>query len=179
MTSLIQKETARAVVRALSLLAIAMWLLPAWAEPALKQSAPALTIETAGGEEFDLAAMRGKVVLVNFWATWCAPCLEELPSLGKFYSDHHKEGFEVIALSVDRPRDRDKMNRLIAKLPFAAALLSDASRNGFGTPEAIPESWLIDARGIVRDHFVQVDERLLDEAVLPLLREAVARGDVQ
>ena len=111
------------------------------AEPAMKVPAPALIIETARGENFDLAAMRGKVILVNFWATWCAPCIAELPAIGKFYQAHRAQGFEVIALSIDEPRDRAKMQRLIAKLPFASALLGNGDaeqplalgrRDGFG-----------------------------------------------
>jgi thiol-disulfide isomerase/thioredoxin len=167
----IRKSKARAVQLAAALLSLAGGLAPSLAEPAMKKPAPALTIETAGGNEFDLAAMRGKVVLVNFWATWCAPCLAELPAIEKFYRHHRGEGFEVIALSIDRPRDAAKMQRLIAKLPFQAALLSDASRNGFGTPDAVPVSYVIDARGVVRDKFIGIDDELLDEAVLPLLGE--------
>ncbi len=138
----------------------------------MKEPAPALIVETARGENFDLAAMRGKVILVNFWATWCAPCIAELPAIGKFYQAHRAQGFEVIALSIDEPRDRGKMQRLIAKLPFAAALLSEASRNGFGVPDAVPVSFVVDADGVVRDKFVNIDEDLLDEVILPLLKKA-------
>ena len=73
------------------------------AEPRLKERAPALTVSLADGSDFDLDAMRGKVVLVAFWATWCGPCLEEMPALEKYYREHKADGFEVIALSVDKP----------------------------------------------------------------------------
>ncbi len=141
----------------------------------MKEPAPPLAITTVGAGEFDLDAMRGKVVLVDFWATWCAPCREELPVIAKFYQKHRAQGFEVIALSIDKPRNRAKMQRLIEKLPFQAALLSDASRNGFGTPEAVPVSYVIDARGVVQDKFIAIDDDLLDMAVLPLLEEASAQ----
>ncbi len=116
--------------------------------------------------------MHGKVVLVDFWATWCAPCLEELPVIAKFYQKHRAQGFEVIALSIDKPRDRAKMQRVIEKLPFQAALLSDAKRNGFGTPEAVPVSYVVDANGTVRDTFIAIDDELLNAAIVPLLKEA-------
>jgi len=161
---------------AAAILVFAAGLQPVRGEPALKDTAPPLTIATASGGEFDLGAMRGKVVLVDFWATWCAPCLAEFPVIEKFYQKHRAEGFEVIALSIDKPRDRAKMRRLIAKLPFQAALLSDASRNGFGTPEAVPVSYVIDAQGVVRDQFIAIDDELLDEVVLPLLDEARQHG---
>ena len=118
--------------------------------------------------------MRGKVVLVTFWATWCGPCLEEMPALEKYYLEHKTDGFEVIALSVDRPGNRAKAFRVLAKLSFPGAMVSDASRNGFGTPEAVPVSYLVDAQGVVRDKFIAIDEGLLDEAVTPLLKKSSA-----
>ncbi len=61
---------------------------------------------------------------------------------------------------------------MLATLAFPGALVSDASRNGFGMPEAVPVSYLVDAQGIVRDKFVAVDEGLLDEVVTPLLKKS-------
>jgi peroxiredoxin len=144
---------------------------PSLAEPRLHQPAPPLTVTAADGRVIDLEAMRGKVVLIDFWATWCAPCLSELPALGVFYRKHQAEGFEVIALSVDRPRNRENMLKLLAKLPFPGALLSDATRNGFGSPESVPAIYLIDARGNLRETLPAADEELLDRSVLPLLKE--------
>ena len=64
--------------------------------------APAVTFKNAEGADVSLAAYKGKVVVVNFWATWCAPCVEELPSLAKAAEILRPEGIEVLALSVDR-----------------------------------------------------------------------------
>src|SRR5271170_6577500 len=70
------------------------------------QAAPPLHVPTLGGREFDLAALRGKVVIVSFWATWCPPCRAEMLILNAFYRRYHEQGLEVIGLSVDRPHDR-------------------------------------------------------------------------
>jgi cytochrome c biogenesis protein CcmG, thiol:disulfide interchange protein DsbE len=169
-----RRKKAWPALAAAAYLPLAAWLAPASAEPAMKQPAPPLRIETLGADKFDLGAMRGKVVLVDFWASWCAPCLAEFPAIAKFYQKHRAEGFEVIALSVDKPSSKGKMMRISASLPFPAALLSEATQNGFGKPEAVPVSYIVDANGIVRDTFVSVDDELLNEVAVPLIKEAQA-----
>ncbi len=144
------------------------------AEPRLQERAPTLTVTISDGRDFDLDAMRGKVVLVAFWATWCAPCLEEMPAIERYYREHQADGFEVIALSIDKPGNRAKALKVLARLSFPGAMPSDASRNGFGTPEAVPVSYLVDAQGVVRDKFIAVDEGLLDEVITPLLKKSSA-----
>ena len=118
--------------------------------------------------------MRGKVVLVSFWATWCAPCLEEMPALENYYRAHKADGFEILALSTDKPGNRAKVKKVLAKLSFPGAMASEASRNGFGLPEAVPVSYVVDARGNVRDKFVALDEELLNEVITPLLKEGAS-----
>jgi len=63
---------------------------------------------------------------------------------------------------------------VLAKLSFPGAMVSDASNNGFGTPEAVPVSYLVDAQGIVRDKFIAIDEARLDEVITPLLKKSSA-----
>ena len=141
------------------------------AEPHLQERAPALTVTALDGASFDLEAMRGKVVLVSFWATWCAPCLEEMPALEKYYRAHKADGFEIIALSTDKPGKRAKVQKVLAQYSFPGAMVSEASRNGFGMPEAVPVSYVVDAHGTIRDKFIAIDEGLLNEVITPLLKE--------
>ena len=171
MNCIVKHQSTWSALSAAALLLIGV-LFPVLAEPRLKEPAPPLTITASDGCDFDLDAMRGKVVLVAFWATWCAPCLEEMPALEKYYREHKADGFEVIALSVDKTGNRAKVLKVLAKLPFPGAMLSEASANGFGVPEAVPISYLVDAQGIVRDEFIAVDDGLLDEVVTPFLKQS-------
>ncbi len=65
---------------------------------------PDFSVVATDGEPLSLGQYRGKVVLIDFWATWCGPCLQELPNLQAIYERHHAEGFEVVGISLDKSR---------------------------------------------------------------------------
>src|SRR5690348_11413618 len=69
------------------------------------QPAPALVVPQLDGKTFDLASERGKVVIVNFWATWCSPCRAEMPLLDSFYQRYRTRGLVLIGVSVDRSEE--------------------------------------------------------------------------
>jgi thiol-disulfide isomerase/thioredoxin len=101
---------------------LAFLLLLALALPAQAQSlkewkggaAPALELEDIEGKMHRLADYRGKVVLVNFWATWCAPCVEEMPLLDAFYRQNAAKGWQVIGLAIDQP---SSVRRFLERTP--------------------------------------------------------------
>ena len=84
-----------------------LWLAPASdparAAPEIGKAAPALVVTELDGQTFDLAKLKGKVVLVSYWATWCAPCRKDMPKLDAFYRSHHQQNLAMIGISVDRP----------------------------------------------------------------------------
>lgn len=170
----------RAVLPAVSALWAILLLLPAssaLATPGVGQPAPALAVPELDGQAFDLGALRGKVVVLNFWATWCPPCRKEMPALDAFYRRYRGRGLAMIGLSVDRPRDRADVRKVMQSFSFPAAMLDDATVDGFGTPNALPVTFVVDANGIVRARITPEEtpltEKTLSDAVVPLLpREA-------
>jgi len=140
------------------------------------QPAPALVVPQLDGAVFDLGALRGKVVIVNFWATWCPPCRQEMPVLDAFYRRYHSQGLEMIGLSTDRARDRDAVVALAQGLSYPAAMMHAARPNGFGTPDLLPVTYVVDRSGVVQARFrpddAGVTEDRLAAVVLPLLAEA-------
>jgi cytochrome c biogenesis protein CcmG/thiol:disulfide interchange protein DsbE len=141
----------------------------ATAAPTLDQVSPPLVATQLDGHVFDLSKLRGTVVLVTYWATWCAPCKKEMPILNAFYRQHHSEGLEIIGISADRPEDFPKMRKMSRSLSYPTALLNQVSENGFGPPEGFPLTYVIDGNGVVRDKFIEVRDELLNNIVIPLL----------
>jgi cytochrome c biogenesis protein CcmG, thiol:disulfide interchange protein DsbE len=143
--------------------------MPARAAPEIEQPAPPLIATTLDGQTFDLAKLRGKVVLVNFWATWCAPCRREMPILDAFYRRYHAQGLELIGISIDFARDAAKMRKTAAAVSYPTATANDIPVNGFGPPEGVPVTYVMDVEGVVRDKFIATPNKLLHDVVVPLL----------
>ena len=139
------------------------------AAPEIGEAAPALVLTALDGTGIDLAKLRGKVVLVNFWATWCAPCRKEMPTFDAFYRRHRGQGFELIGISIDFARDAAKMRKVAAGLAYPAVGINDIAVNGFGAPDGVPVTYVIDADGIIRDKFIAVPNKLLNDVVVPML----------
>jgi cytochrome c biogenesis protein CcmG, thiol:disulfide interchange protein DsbE len=148
------------------------------AATAIGQPAPSLVVQELDGQTFDLGAVRGKVVIVSFWATWCPPCRAEMPVLDAFYRRYHGQGLEMIGLSADRPHDRSDVSKVMQSFSYPAAMLDDAKVNDFGTPGALPMTVVIDGQGMIRAQLTPdqtaVTEKSLSAAVLPLLQQKSA-----
>jgi peroxiredoxin len=143
---------------------------PAWVED-LGQPAPAVAIAGVPGVA-SLADLRGKVVLVNFWATWCPYCRHEMPAMQRFYAAHRARGFEIIAFSSDD--DPATVREFMARegYTFPAPMADGSVSRAFGGVDRLPTSFVVDRRGMIR-HKVsgQVHYGRLEDLVGPLLEE--------
>lgn len=157
-----------------ALLAVGLaWLGPAWPAGLEGQPAPGLELKLLDGTPFKLADAAGKVVVVNYWATWCEPCRAEMPAIDAYYRKHRDKGLIIIAVSMDKPSDEAKVREVMKSFAFPAALAKDVSARGYGRIWRIPVTFVIDRKGVVRKDgwFVEsgIDEASLELAVTPLL----------
>ena len=127
--------------------------------------APEIGLQDTAGRQVTIASLRGKVVLVDIWASWCVPCAAEMPVLERLYRQHRDDGFTVVAVSVDNQRANiDGFFRRHGAVSFPVVHDgSGAVARRYGAP-AMPSSYLIDRNGIVRH--VHAGFRAQDAAVL-------------
>jgi len=115
--------------------------------PPRPKQASDFTVSLLGGETLKLRAQRGKPVLVNFWATWCGPCREEMPAMERLYLKHRARGFVLLAVSVDS--DATLVKPFLDKLKLTFPVTLDTKMdlaNVYGV-RALPASFLIDRNG--------------------------------
>ncbi len=144
---------------------------PAWVSEETR-ALPPLHFELLDGRRMTSEELRGKVVLVNFWATWCPYCRHEMPDMERFYRNTRARGFEIVALSQDD--DAETVRRFMAEegYHFPAAMADGGHAAAFGGVGRLPTSFLIDRQGRLRNKISgQVHYARLDDLVEPLLRE--------
>ena len=127
---------------------------------ARRMGLPGNPIEVNGtlldGKPFDWASYRGKVVLVDFWATWCGPCRAEVPNVLKLYQAYHDKGFEVVGISLDEKPEQAQAYITQTKIPWVTIFNQDETQRGWEHPLAvyygitgIPRAILVDQAGNV------------------------------
>ncbi len=121
-------------------------------DPGVDTPAKPFTLKTPDGKDISLASYRGKVVLLNFWGTWCKPCLKELPEFDRLYRRYRKHGLVLIAIATDTEPEKVQefatRTKLAAKLALGGEPLADQYES-----TNFPFSFVIDARGQIRGSY--------------------------
>ena len=154
-------------------LLVAALAISAAAQAQLQQGQPVPAFETRllDGKALGAEALKGKAVLVVFWATWCPTCQKELPQLQALYEKHRDKGFEILALSIDADRFTVEEFWKDHDYRFPVAMRAPAHVQVFGPIKAIPALYLIDRRGVLRMTRVGgISQAQLEAQLLPLLR---------
>lgn len=130
----------------------------------------------ASDSEVQLSKLQGKVVYVDFWASWCLPCLRSLPQVNELYEQYRDQGFEVVAITIDDPVEDATEFLDDLEVPLAYPVVLDANADVMDQYRVVgmPTSFLIDRDGVIRKvhkGFREGDTELLKQALVPLLSE--------
>jgi len=172
---MVERTFLRVVMKAIAVLLLLLLGCEATHARSPTEGSPAPPVEAKllDGSPFGPADYAGKVLVLNFWATWCAPCRAEMPALEAFYAKHRAEGLELIAISMDEPKEEAKVREVMRAYTFRAALGKDAKVKGYGRVWRLPLTFVIDRRGVLRkDGWYGdpgLDAALLEKTVTPLL----------
>ena len=150
---------------------------PARAEIELGKPAPALSVAEFDGTTFDTKALKGHVIVMNFWATWCGPCREEMPELSAFNHNYSGQGVSVIGLSVDTRHRKNEAIEVAKAFHIPAAMLDDTKTNGFDVPPYIPVTYIIDKKGVVVARLMPSEKPLTEENLAEIVRPLLEESD--
>jgi len=161
----------QSVSHALRLLGLGMaaLLLTAAKAPKVGDVAPNFELTLIDGSKVTLDQLRGQVVVLNFWATWCVPCREELPTLDRYYELQQKAGLKVFAIATEDSLPLYQMKKLFSVMHIPSAR---RIKGPYPILQGVPTNYIIDRSGHIRyARAAAFDLEALNATIVPLLRE--------
>jgi peroxiredoxin len=129
-----------------------------------------LTLKDMNGADVKLADYKGKVILLNFWATWCPPCLAEIPEFIKVYDEKKGDGFAILGVSTDDTPEQLRAFASEKKVTYPLLLITPEMEDAYGPLFGLPTSILIARDGSVcKRHFGPMSKEQLEKELKPLL----------
>ena len=153
----------------------------AYLPPVFPRPAPSFVVRDLEGNDFSSDELRGRVVLLDFWATWCQPCVKDLPRLSELHESYSDRGLSVVSLSIDEGGDAArKVKRMIHRKKASHPVYLDAAESPAWNTylvQVVPAQFLIDAGGnIVAQWSGNIDLQEVEAAIIELLAESDEPG---
>ena len=140
-----------------------------------QKKAPNFSLKTGDGKTYELYQNKGKVVVLNFWATWCGPCRKEIPDFIEVYKEYKNRGLEIVGVSLDQG-GWEKVTPFIKQnnINYPIVLDNGAVASTFGKIQFIPTTFIIDPSGnIIDEHTGGMTKAMLEAKIKPYLKKGV------
>ena len=143
-----------------------------YAMPTIDEPAPPLKGTMFDGTPFDLNDYKGKVVMVNFFSSFCKICALEIGNVENYYEEFKEQGLEILALSIDRPDDKERSARMAKNFSLPGGMVSDLIESGFEKKYPTPTCFIFDRKGVLRAKYTGAKQpQFYRELIAPLLKE--------